>query len=56
MPLKRKPTPIPDGNTLVIRLQNTLGFSVDETAKSILAASKPLFEPQNNQTSTNAED
>ena len=40
MPLKRKPTPIPDSSMLVIRLQNALGFSVDKTTKSILAESE----------------
>ena len=41
MPLKRKPTPIPNGNILVIQPQNALEFSVDETAKSTPVASKP---------------
>ena len=40
MPLKRKPTPVPNGNTMAIQLLNALGFSADETAKSILAESE----------------
>ena len=44
MPLKRKLTPIPDGNTLVIQLLNALGFSADKIIKSILAESKLLSE------------
>jgi len=45
MPPKRKPTPAPNSNTLAIRPQNTLGSSVDETARSTLAASKLPSEP-----------
>jgi len=45
MPLKKKPTPIPNGNMLAIQPQNTLGFSVDETAKSTLVESKPPSKP-----------
>jgi len=37
MPPKRKPTLTPNGNTLPTRLYNIVGFSVDKTAKSILA-------------------
>ena len=40
--------PVLDGNLLAIQLLNALGFSVDETAKSILAVFKLPFEPQNN--------
>ena len=35
--------PVPNGNILVIQLQNTLEFNVDKTAKSTLVVSKPLF-------------
>ena len=45
MPLKRKPTLIPNGNILAIQLLNTLRFSVDKTTKNILAVSKPPFKP-----------
>ena len=45
MPLKRKPTPVPDSSTLVIQLQNALGFSTDEITKSTLAVFKPPFKP-----------
>ena len=34
----------PNSNILVIQLQNALGFSADETAKSVLAKSKLFFE------------
>ena len=47
MPLKTKLIPILNSNTLVIRLQNALEFSVDKTAKNILA-SKLLFKFQDN--------
>ena len=40
MPLKRKPTPTPNSNTLAIQPPNALGFSVDKTTKSTLAESK----------------
>ena len=53
MPLKRKPTLIPNGNILAIQLQNASEFSTNETAKSTPAASKPPFKPQNNQISMN---
>ena len=43
MPLKRKPTPTPDGNMLVIQLLNTLKSNADKTTKSILAESKLPF-------------
>ena len=45
MPLKRKPTPAPDGNTLAIQPPNILESSVNKTAKSILAESKLPFKP-----------
>ena len=45
MPLKRKPTPIPNSNILVIQLLNTLEFSVDKTAKSILVESELFSKP-----------
>ena len=56
MPLKRKPTPIPDSNILIIQPLNTLGFSTDKTTRSTLAVFKPPSEPQNNQTSINTKD
>ena len=56
MPLKRKPTPAPDGSTLAMRPQNASGSSADETARSTPAASEPPSEPQNDQTSTNTGD
>ena len=40
--------PTLDSNILVIQLQNALELSADKTAKSILVASKPPSEPQNN--------
>ena len=43
MPLKRKPMPVLDGNTLVIQLLNALGSSTDKTARNILAESELLF-------------
>ena len=45
MPLKRKPTPVPDSSILAIQLQNTLGSSVDKTTKSTLVEFKLLFKP-----------
>jgi len=45
MPLKRKPTPAPNGNTLIIQPLNALGSSVDETARNILAEFKPPSKP-----------
>jgi hypothetical protein len=44
MPLKRKPTPVPDGNILAIQPLNASAFSADKTARSTLAESKLLFE------------
>jgi hypothetical protein len=44
MPLKRKLTPIPDGNILAVQLPNALESSADETTKSTPAESKLLFE------------
>ena len=48
--------PTPNGNPLVIQPPNASGFSADKTAKNTPAASKPLFKPQNNQTSINTKD
>ena len=48
MPLKRKPTPVPDGNILVIQPLNTLGSNTDKTARNTLAESELPFKPQNN--------
>ena len=43
MPLKRKPTPVPNGNILAIQPLNTLKFSIDKAVKSTLAEFKLLF-------------
>ena len=40
MPPKRKPTPVPNGNMLVIQLPNALGFSIDKTTKNTLVEFK----------------
>ena len=45
MLLKKKLMPVSDGNPLVIQPLNALGFSVDKTARSILAVFKPLSKP-----------
>ena len=45
MPLKRKPTPIPDGNMLTIQPPNALGSSADKTARNTLVESKPPSKP-----------
>jgi len=37
--------PTPNGNTLAIRPQNALGFSIDKTARSILVVFKPPPKP-----------
>jgi len=37
--------PVPNGNILMIQLQNALGSSANETAKSIPAESKLPFKP-----------
>ena len=43
MLLKRKLTPVPDSNIMVIQLPNALKSSADETAKSTLVEFKLLF-------------
>ena len=45
MPLKRKLTPTPNGNMLIIQPPNALGSSADETARNTLAESKPPSKP-----------
>jgi len=42
MPLKKKPMLVPNSNTLIIEPPNILKSSINETAKNILAESKPL--------------
>ena len=56
MPLKKKPTPIPNDNIIAIQLLNALGFSTDKTIKSILVEFKLPSKFQNNQISINAKD
>ena len=41
MPLKKKPTPTLNGNTLAIQPLNALGSSIDKITRSILIEFKP---------------
>ena len=43
MPLKRKLTPVPDSNTLVIQPLNTSGSNTDKTTKKTPVESELLF-------------
>ena len=45
MPPKRKPTPIPNGNMLIIQPLNALGSSIDNTARNTLAEFELPFKP-----------